>query len=221
MLKNIFFKEYLKLNKVLFALLILHAALGVYHWLRLRSSFTVGSPVSIWTNIINMNGIYFSIFEKPLYVTALALAVFQFYSEADKRRFRISCHLPANEYLITAAMFAFAVSALTAFGLLDLVFAMAVSVRYFPYEIYSQIPLILFYWYVNAVLFYAVASVLTLEPSWKHKIRLFIMLGAFYKLISLSVYNSPKIYIICLLILAALFLSLIFYPAERFRQGRA
>ncbi|MDR2400993.1 MAG: hypothetical protein LBD73_05000 [Deferribacteraceae bacterium] len=215
----IWFKEYLKLKRALFALLIFHAAIAAYFWIGIRSSFIAGSPVAIWRNVFETNTFFFSVFEKPLYVTGLALAIFQFYPESDKRRFRISCHLPANEYLTTARMITFTIAALTLFWLLDTLCALLAAAYYFPYEVFSQVPLVTFYWYINALLFYAVASVLTLEPSWKHKIRLFIMFAAFYKLIGISIYNSSGIYIVYLLISAALFLSAIFYPAERFRKG--
>jgi hypothetical protein len=168
-----------------------------------------------------MNTFFFSAFEKPLYVTGFALAVLQFYPEVEGRRFRISCHLPANEYLTLLSMLAFAAAAITSFWLLDTVCAVFASAAYFPYEISSEVPFVMFYWYINAILFYSVGSVLTLEPSWKHKIRLFVMLAAFYKLITLSVYNSPKVYTVYLLLTAALFLSTVFYPAERFRKGAA
>jgi hypothetical protein len=192
----IWLKEYLKLNRALWALLIFHIAAAVYFYLRIRSAFVAGSPISLWTNIITMNSFFFSIFEKPLYITGFAIAVLQFYPEVEKRRFRISCHLPANEYITLAKMIAFAVSSISLFWLIDALSVLLISARYFPYEIFSETPLVMFYWYINALLFYAVASVLTLEPSWKHKGRLFIMLAAFYKLVSISIYNSPKAYIV-------------------------
>jgi hypothetical protein len=218
---NIWRKEFLKLNKPLAALLIFHAGIAFYYWLSVRSSFIAGNPINIWLNVIGMNTFFFSIFEKPLYLTGAALGILQFYPEAEKHRFRLSCHLPANEYLITVTIILFAACSLTFFWLFDSLCAALVSVRYFPTEISAEAPLIIFYWYINALLFYAAASVLTLEPSWKHKIRLFIMLAAFYKLIDISIYNSSRLYIIYLIIIAALFTLCVLYPAERFRKGIA
>ncbi|MDR2104260.1 MAG: hypothetical protein LBP51_00730 [Deferribacteraceae bacterium] len=215
----IWLKEFLKLNKILAALLLFHIAIAFYFYLRIRGLFITASPMGVWLNIISMNTFYFSIFEKPLYITGCALAILQFYPEVEKRRFRISCHLPANEYITLAKMIFFAIAAISVFGLIDALSVLLVSAGYFPYEIFSETPIIIFYWYINALLFYAVAAVLTLEPSWKAKVRLFLILAAFYKLVDVSIYNSPKVYIIYLIIIAALFVSTIFYPAERFRRG--
>jgi hypothetical protein len=219
MVWQIFSKEFLKLNKALFALLFIHIGLVVYFWLRIRNNFISSDAIDVWTGVVGRHSIFFSMFNRPICVSALVLGVLQFYPEVDQRRFRISCHLPINERMMTAGMILFSAVIITICWLIDLAGVLFVSVKYFPREIYSEIPLIMFYWYIRASLFYAVASVITLEPSWKQKIRLFIMLAAFYKLIAISIYNTPNIYIIHLLILSALFLMTIYYPAERFKQG--
>ncbi|MDR2400237.1 MAG: hypothetical protein LBD73_01125 [Deferribacteraceae bacterium] len=212
-------KEYLKLNKALFALLLVHIGVAVYHYLRIRNAFIVNEPVLLWSDIIEKGGIFFSRFEKPLYLSSVILAVLQFYPETDKRRLRISCHLPMNEQVMLWGMLAFSILTVTIYWFLDLAAACLTGLRYFPYDVYSQQPLIMFYWYIKALVFYAVSAVLTLELSWGDKFRRGIMLAGFYNLINMSVYNSPLIYLIPLILTALIFIPAVYYPALRFREG--
>jgi hypothetical protein len=216
---NIWCKEYLKLNKALFALLLLHVGIAVYHFLRIRNAFIVNEPILLWSDIIEKGAIFFSRFEKPLYLSAVILAVLQFYPETDKRRFRISCHLPLKEPLMVAAMLAFSIAVISAYWLLGLAAAYLTGMKYFPYDLYSEQPLIMFYWYVKALIFYAVSAVLMLELSWSARIKRFIMLAGFYNIVIIPAYNSPHIYLIPLILTALIFIPALFYPALRFREG--
>jgi hypothetical protein len=212
-------KEYLKMNKALWVLLLVHIGIALYHFLRIRNAFIVMEPVLLWSDIIEKSAIFFSRFEKPLYLSAVVLALLQFYPEMDRRRFRISCHLPLNEKVMLGSMLSFSLGVLTFYWLIDLAAAYMTGYRYFPYDLYSEQPLVMFYWYIKALIFYAVTAILALTESWADRIKRGIMLAGFYNLIHISVYNSPLFYLVPVIFLALLFIFAVYYPALRFREG--
>ncbi|MGE4497053.1 MAG: hypothetical protein AB7E48_04165 [Deferribacterales bacterium] len=219
MIRQIWIKEFIKLNKVIFAVFLANAGLAVYFWLRLRGGFSMMNPVMIWSDIIDKHSFYFGRFEVPILVSAIALGIMQFYPETEKKRFRISCHLPLNENAMTAGMLSFGIVVISAVWLFDAASVYFVSKAYFPYEIYSEAPVIMLYWYLKAVVIYIFVSAFTLEPVWKQKLKLGIMLGAFSGFFAVSVYNSDRGVLLLSVMFAVMFVPVLFYPALRFRKG--
>jgi hypothetical protein len=166
-----------------------------------------------------MGGIFFSRFEKPLYLSAAALGILQFYPETDKRRFRISCHLPIKEEVMLASMLAFCIAAISVYWLIGLIAAILTGVVYFPRQLYAEQPFIMFFWYIKALIFYAAVAVIMLEISWKDRLKRGIMLAGFYCLISAPSYNASEFYLIPLILTALIFIPAVYYPALRFRKG--
>ncbi|QAR33787.1 hypothetical protein EP073_10335 [Geovibrio thiophilus] len=207
------------MNKVIFAVFLASAGYAVYFWLKLRSGFSMMNPVMIWTDIIDKHSFFFGRFEILLQVSAIALGVMQFYPETEKKRFRISCHLPVNEYAMTGSMVFFGISVITLLWIFDAAVVYLSARVYFPYEIYSEAPVVMFYWYLTAVVIYIFVSSFTLEPVWKQKFKLGIMLGAFSGFFAVSVYNSDRTILMLSCMLAVMFIPVLFYPALRFRKG--
>lgn len=200
-------------------LVIMHLAAVAYHWLRVRGAFTMREPIAMWLDIIEKSAVFFSRLEVPILLSAVIIGIAQFYPEVSRRRFRLSCHLPVDEQFMTGAMALFGIASVTALWLFDLAASYAVGAHYFPAPLASQIPVVMFYWYLNAVVLYVIASSLTLEPSWGGKIRMGIMLGAYVRLIYVGSYNPPAASTIAAVILTLIILPVIFWPARRFRQG--
>lgn len=219
MIKQIWTKELIKLNKLLLALFIMHIGVAVYYWMIINSSFKVSEAISVWQLVIERGVIFFSNFQTPILASAIAIGVMQFYPEVEKKRFRISCHLPMNENLMVISMPIFAVSVITCLWLFDVAAAYFAGRTFYPYEMYSEIPVIMFYWYVKALVLYALAAVLTLEPSWFQKIRLGIVLAATVKVVGRFSYNSDRMFILTNLVLVCIIMLTVYYPALRFREG--
>lgn len=219
MYKNILRKEFLKLDKLLLALLVVHVAVAIYYIVDIRGDFLRVDAIAQWTIVITRQVIFFDFFEKPLLAAALAIGILQFFPEIEKKRFRISCHLPMNEYKMTGTTIFFGLSMVTILWLFDLVVAYCAGSIYYPREISSEIPVIMFYWYIQAVIIYIFAAIITLEPLWKVKIRLGILLYAYHELIYVNIYNSTPRLLVVITLLALAFIPIIYYPAMRFRKG--
>ncbi len=219
MIKSIWLKEYIKLKKILVILLLIHIAVSVYYFITLRGGFEMITPVQIWSDIIAKNSIFFYRYEAVFYGTAITLGVFQFLPEVIKRSFRISCHLPMNEYIMVASTISFSIIFLTLLFVIDTVLICIVSSLFFPYDIYSLIPKVMLYWYLEAILIYMIASILTLEPLWKNKIRIAILIVGIVTLVDVSVYKTDIYYVLIVVGIVLISIPIIYYPAIRFRKG--
>ncbi len=219
MIKSIWLKEYIKLKKILIILLLIHMVVALYYFITLRGGFEMVTPVQIWLDIVAKNSIYFYRYEVVFYGTAIALGVFQFLPEVIKRCFRISCHLPMNEYLMTASMISFSILFLTLLLVIDTVLISVVSSLFFPYDIYSLIPKVMLYWYLESVLVYMIASILTLEPLWKNKIKIAVLIVGIVTLIDVTVYKTDIYYLFIIMAIVIISIPIIYYPAIRFRKG--
>jgi hypothetical protein len=143
MFKQIWIKELIKLHKTFLVLLLIHIAVAAYMWLRLKGGFAMMNPVNIWSDIIEKHAFFFGRFEYLIALSGIVLGIMQFYPEVEKKRFRISCHLPVNEYLMTASMIGFGIAAMTALWIFDIIAVYFSSKVFFPYEIYSETPVVM------------------------------------------------------------------------------
>ena len=101
---KIFKKEYIKLKFLLLAILICNVASIIYDFLAMKSMFTLNSSVVIWLDYIEKNSLYFSNLPSVMALTGLLIGFMQFLPEVEKKRFRISCHLPVNESVMMFSM---------------------------------------------------------------------------------------------------------------------
>ena len=218
-MKNIFYKESIKLNRLLISLLIIHIAAVIYVFFRVRVGFVMQEPAFLWLDIMLINGIFYSQLELLIYGSALVIGVMQYYPEFERKRFRLTCHLPVNENKTILTMSTFGVLVVFLLWVIDLIGVFIISNTFFPNEITLAIPLIMFYWLLKAVAIYTFASVVTLEPSWNVKFRLALMLAGFLWIFNMKVYNSNPNYAILALVFTILYTITIYYPALRFRKG--
>ncbi len=218
-MKNIFYKERIKLNRILLAVIIINAAVLIYTFFRVRVGIMLNEPSGIWLDIILRNGIFYSKVETALYVSALLLGVMQFYPEFERKRFRLSCHLPLSEYKMIFYTSLFGIIVLTLLWLIDMAGVVLLASQFFPIDIYRAIPLVMFYWYINTLIIYTFASSLTLEASWNVKLRLALMMTGCIWAFKMEVYNSSLSYAVTAFLFAVFYCFSIYFPALRFRKG--
>ena len=61
-MKHIFYKERIKLNRILLAVIIINISVLIYTFFRVRIGIMLNEPSGIWLDIILRNGIFFSSF---------------------------------------------------------------------------------------------------------------------------------------------------------------
>ena len=64
-----------------------------------------------------------------------------------------------------------------------------------------------------------IASILTLEPLWKNKIKIAILIVGIVTLINVTVYKTDTYYLLIIMAIVMISLPIIYYPAIRFRKG--
>lgn len=218
-MKFIFYKERIKLNRILLAVMIINIAVLIYTFFRVRVGIMLNEPSGIWLDIVLRNGIFYSKVEIVLYVSALLIGVMQFYPEFERKRFRLACHLPVSEYKMIFYTSFFGVMVLTLLWIIDMAGVVFLTSQFFPADIYTAIPLVMFYWFINSLIIYTFASSLTLEASWNVKLRLALMMSGCIGAFKMEVYNSSPLYAVMAFLFAVLYFFSIYFPALRFRKG--
>lgn len=218
-MKHIFYKERIKLNRILLAVIIINISVLIYTFFRVRIGIMLNEPSGIWLDIILRNGIFYSKIEIFLYVSALLLGVMQFYPEFERKRFRLACHLPLSEYKMIFYTSFFGIIVLTLLWFIDMAGVVLLAAQFFPVDIYKEIPLVMFYWFINSLMIYTIASSLTLEASWNVKLRLALMMAGSIWAFKIEVYNSSPLYAVFAFLFAVFYCFAIYFPAFRFRKG--
>ena len=218
-MKYIFYKEKIKLNRILLTVLIINISILIYTFFRVRLGIMMNEPSAIWLDIVLKHGIFYGNVEIALYISAVLIGVMQFYPEFEKKRFRLACHLPISEYKMIFFTFLFSIIVLTVLWVIDTLGVVFLVSRFFPPDLYKEIPLLMFYWYIKAIIIYGFVSSLTLEVSWNVKLRLAVLMAGFLWLFKMEVYNSSILYAFVIFIIALIYLFAIYYPALMFRKG--
>lgn len=220
MFKNIFFKEFLKLRFVIIVLSVVHFGVIAYAYLKLRSMYMGNDPVTLWLHVVGRDYFYFGLVSTALSVSALWIGIQQFYSEVEKKRFRISCHLPLSETKVMLSIVSFGVGLVVLFGLADMALLSIAVSQFFPSDIIKAAAVVMLNYTAGAVMLYFTGLVLTLEPEWKHKLLLaFILLPVTTFVFQPSVYNDAPSSMLMSFILLLITAPVVLFPAYRFRKG--
>ncbi len=218
-MKYIFYKEAIKLNRILLAVFIINMAVLVYTYFRTRLGILNHEPSSIWLDIILRHGIFYGKVETALYASAILIGVMQFYPEFERKRFRLACHLPLSEYKMIFFTSLFGIMVITFLWVMDTLGVVFLVSRFFPSDLYKEIPLLMFYWFMKSLIIYGFVSSLTLEASWNVKLRLAVLMAGFIWLFNIEVYNTSIFYALLVFLLVIIYQFAVYYPALRFRKG--
>ncbi|ADD67741.1 hypothetical protein Dacet_0963 [Denitrovibrio acetiphilus DSM 12809] len=219
MFKRIFKKEYKKLRYVVLGAFLLNVGLVVKMCLNTRAAFTLNPSVNVWLDIIEQNSLFFSSVSDVLQASAVIIGFMQFLPEVEKKRFRISCHLPVSEAGMIFAMTAAGIIFISAIALFDMACISAMGRVYFPEDINSAVTPIFFADFMGAVVLYIYAVVITLEP---HKLRKAMLVVILFPLTGLFAGEGYRIYdgeLIPFVFLMCLIVPIVLSPAYRFRKG--
>ena len=143
----------------------------------------------------------------------------QFYPEFERKRFRLACHLPINEYKMIFYTSFFGFCILTCIWIFNTLGVVLITAQFFPVDLYKEIPLIIFYLFINSLIIYSFASSITLEASWNVKLRLALMMAGSIGAFKMAVYNSNPLYAFTAFVFAVIYFFAIYFPALRFRKG--
>jgi len=219
MFKKIFKKEYIKLRYVLLGLLLMNSGLVVKMWLSMRAAFKLNPSINVWLDLIEKNSLYFGGVTGVLELSGLIIGILQFLPEVDKKRFRISCHLPLNESGMIFSMVLSGIFFLTALWIIDTLAVYAVGVVYFPREIYTAALSLMCVSQLKTIIAYIFGVVITLEPQ---KMRKAVLIAIFFPMLTLFAADGYRSYegeMLPFIIITLMMIPVVLNPAYRFRKG--
>jgi hypothetical protein len=148
------------------------------------------------------------------------LAAVQFVPEIQRKRIKLTFHLPVDEYNVLLAMAGIGfVSLLAMFVVSSLIFLLA-GYAYFPTEIVHSAFLTMVPWYLLGLTAYSLASYVILEPLWKRRIFYILFAVGFGKLFLYGwFYNIYDRVLIGMLVLTILLSVSVIYSGHRFKKG--
>lgn len=220
MLQAIFFKEWLKIKKIVILLLSVGVLTIAGIYLTVRHNLVLTDAEKVWDGIVNQRQIYFSIFKFLPLIFGLLIGVAQFVPETIDKRIKLALHLPMNEEEVVLKMVGFGSAIVLFLFLLLFIVFYAWGLVYFPYEIVKMAAITVTPWFLSGMAAYFLASFVILEPIWKYRIAYILTGGAFITLFyksNLAGSYQPSLWPLTICVLLASISSL--FSIYRFRKG--
>lgn len=218
-MKYIFYKEFIKLKLPIIVVFTVNIAVNIYSFFRIRVGFVMQEPTMIWFDIIQKNAFFYDRISMPLIISAFSIGILQFYVEKDKKRFRISCHLPINEVAMITYMQLFGLFVVTLLWIVDFIGVFIISYAFFPDDLVNSIINVFIYKLFLAIVVYMIAATVALEYSWIKKIQILLLTGGVVYFYPVAVYIPSIINTLLCLLITIVALFSIYYPALGYRAG--
>ncbi len=199
---------------------LLFAGAIIYVFASVGHSYKFYEAASYWYNIIFRGVKFYTTLRYLPLLAGLVVAAVQFVPEIQRKRIKLTFHLPVDEYNVLLVMAGIGfVSLLAMFGVYSLVFLL-VGYTYFPAEIVHSAFLTTVPWYLLGLTAYSLASYVILEPLWKRRIFYILFAVGFGKLFLYGwFYNIYDRVLIGMLILTILLSVSVIYSGHRFKKG--
>ncbi len=214
------YKEWLKTRWVIAGLCILGIGLLAYIFITLGRVFRHLGMVEVWDAIINRhNPLYPELRYYPI-IFGILLALSQFIPEIQKKRLKLTLHLPMSQKASYFSMQCYGLLVLLAGFIVQLMILYVYSTVYFPKEITANAFISLWPWYNAGIMAYLFTALICLEPTWvRRTVYLPIALGALY-IPYLSGFPGAYQYIWWLLPLSIVYIfTFPWLSIERFKRG--
>jgi len=220
MRKAILYKEFLKSRWALLGIVVVFACYMGYMFLNVSKSAQINGLASIWTYIITKDSAIFEDFRFFPLVAGIVLAAVQFIPETSHKRLKLTLHLPYPQGRMVALMYGFGIVCLVAiFALAALSFGLFMK-GLVARELVWKIVLTTITWFLCGIAGYIWASAICLEPTWKMRILLAILLAGVVGVCFLSpVAESYNRFLPILAVFILMGQSLVFHSVARFKEG--
>jgi hypothetical protein len=221
MLQALFYKEWIKIRRIILLMALLMIALLVYAFINTGQSFRMGGSVQVWSNVILKDMPLLPSFIQwfPLLAGSL-LGWTQFIPEMTDKRLKLTLHLPLPESKILSSMLLYGtIVSLSLFACMYLILAIGLQ-SYYADEmivamIWKMIP-----WLLGGMLGYYLTCWICLEPVWRQRVlNTLCAIGglSLYYLNAKSGGYSPFLpYLLLLVVIGFIFP---FYSTVRFKEG--
>ena len=218
--KAIFYKEWIKSRTFLLALVLVFAGATAYTLLNLAKVVQFNGGSAVWTALIQRDTV---LIESLKYLPAVAgalLAAVQFLPEILQKRIKLTLHLPYPQGKMLFMMYAYGIAVLLIVFACQAAVTSAVLSKWIVCELNARIMATAAVWYLAGLATYIWVAAICLEPTWKIRIVLIVILAALLDIMFLS--KVPESYNSFLPWLALYILAgqaLIYHSIARFKEG--
>ncbi len=170
MFKAIFFKEWLKTRWCLLAAFILCTGFSAYVVARVWKAMELQGAGHLWEVMVTRDALFAEPMTFVPLVIGLALGLFQYFPEMQRKCFKLTLHLPYPALRTTLAMLLYGVLGLSACFIAALLLLWIPFSSVFPSELASRIILSGLPWFLAGYAAYFFSAWITLEPVWKRRV---------------------------------------------------
>lgn len=220
MIKAIIYKEWLKTQWLIAGIAAVMAGMLFYSFLNLSKVVEFRGAEILWSTLIAKDTVLLEVFRYAPAAAGVLLALAQFLPEVQFKRLKLTLHLPVKQGVMTGCIVGYGLTVLTVFSALHAAICAILLGRWIPAELVSRITSTMLVWYLAGWAAYLWTCAICIEPTWRMRIVLVVLLAALAGLFFLS--PVPEAYNSFLPWLAAYTLAsaiLIFGGIERFKEG--
>lgn len=218
--KMIIYKEWLKTRALIWGMLAVTVLLTAFCFLNLQKNVQFQGEELLW-NMLTMKDTV--LVEMLRYLPAILggiLALCQFLPETRAKRLKLTLHLPYPQGRMIGGIYLFGLCVLSVLFLLQALSLWAILSRWIVPELISRVMLTVLVWYLAGYGTYIWVGAICIEPTWKMRVVMGIVLVGILYLLFLSqvpeAYNSFLPY----LTLYVLFGQVLFFSSTaRFKEG--
>lgn len=221
MFKAIFFKEWLKTRWCLLAAFVLCSGFSIYIASRVMKAIELQGAGHIWEVTVSRDALFAEPITFVPLLIGLALGLFQYFPEMQRKCFKLTLHLPYPALRMTLAMLLYGLLWLSLCFIASILLLWIPLAQVFPSELSSRIVLSSLPWFAAGYAAYLFSAWITLEPTWKR--RVFNMVIAAFCLKIFFMAPAPEAYNaflpwISLCVIALI--SLVWLSVLRFKAGK-
>ena len=218
--RMIFYKEWLKTRWPLLGMAVVLAAFTAYTMLNLAKVVELRGGAVIWSTLLSRDTV---LLESHRYLPAVCgalLALAQFVPEVTRKRLKLTLHLPYPQKKMILMMYGYGIVALVLLFGLQAGAAALIFRGWIARELISRILVTVLVWYLAGLATYIWTTALCLEPTWKMRVVMLIILAALIRLLFLAgepeAYNSVLVWLFLYVLCGQV---LIYYAIARFKEG--
>ena len=218
--KMILYKEWLKTRWPLLGALVVMGAFTFYSLLNLAKVVQFRGADILWSTLVFKDTV---LIEQLRYLPALAgalVAVAQFLPEMQRKRLKLTLHLPYPQGKMIALMALYGLCAITLLFWVQALTVALVLGRWVVWELVARILVTSAVWYLAGWAAYLWVAAICLEPTWRMRVVLFLLLAGVVGLLFLSsvpeAYDSFLPWLVLYVICGAV---LLFHSVARFKEG--
>ena len=219
--RMILYKEWVKSRWFLLSAVLVTLSLTAFTLLSLAKNVEFHGAGLLWSAMILKDTVLIeSLRYLPVLVGGL-LALVQFLPETNRKRLKLTLHLPYPQGKMLVMMYGYGLAVLLVLFLLQALSVGLVLNRWIVAELTGRVLKTAAVWYLAGFAAYLWMAAVCLEPAWKMRAVLLVLLAGLLYLLYLS--STPESYNgffpwLLLYVLAGQ--GLVFHSIARFKEGR-